>query len=187
MITRIYATPAVKGLSKHRGESVAIPSYNQGIYRDYRLFDVFYKNVNVQVLYQVWRLISRLYISPLATGPIRSCAISITRKAYSPAAISAHWIYRTHCHLCPTSYSYIPESNKACEAKGHNIGNNVPILRGGIQDISLKTLHQAGFETARQASDISKAPRSDHWATSLSTELWDSVGRFWFLFLTFLT
>ena len=36
------------------------------------------------------------------TGPVHSCAISTPRRAYNPAAISAHWTYRTHCHLCPT-------------------------------------------------------------------------------------
>ena len=34
--------------------------------------------------------------------------------------------------------------------------NNVRILRGEKHDISLKILHQAGFETARQAATLSK-------------------------------
>ena len=34
--------------------------------------------------------------------------------------------------------------------------NNVPILRGEKHDISLKILHQAGFETARQAAILAK-------------------------------
>ena len=34
--------------------------------------------------------------------------------------------------------------------------NNVPILRGEKHDISLKILHQAGFETARQAVTLAK-------------------------------
>ena len=34
--------------------------------------------------------------------------------------------------------------------------NNVPILRGEKHDISLKILHQAGFETARQAVTLTK-------------------------------
>ena len=34
--------------------------------------------------------------------------------------------------------------------------NNVPVLRGEKHDISLKILHQAGFETARQAVTLAK-------------------------------
>ena len=34
--------------------------------------------------------------------------------------------------------------------------NNVPILKGEEHEISLKTLHQAGFETARQAVTLAK-------------------------------
>ena len=34
--------------------------------------------------------------------------------------------------------------------------NNVPILRGGKHDISLKILHQAEFEHARQAVTLAK-------------------------------
>ena len=34
--------------------------------------------------------------------------------------------------------------------------NNVPILRGEKHYISLKILHQAGFETARQAVTLAK-------------------------------
>ena len=37
--------------------------------------------------------------------------------------------------------------------------NNVPILRGGKHDTSLKILHHAGFETARQAVTLAK-PRA---------------------------
>ena len=40
-------------------------------------------------------------------------AISTPRGAYSPAAVSAHWTYRTHCHLCHTRVK--------CLAHGHNI------------------------------------------------------------------
>ena len=36
-----------------------------------------------------------------------------------------------------------------CLAQGHNM-NNVPILRGEKHDISLKIIHQAGFEKGRQ-------------------------------------
>ena len=75
---------------------------------------------------------------------------------YSPAAVSAHSTYRTHCHLCPTRYSFSPESSEAFAGevscpRTHHL-NNVPRLRGEKQYISLKILHQAGFETARQAA-----------------------------------
>ena len=72
------------------------------------------------------------------------------------AAISTLETSRTHCHICPTGYSYTPESSAACEGKvpcprtQHR--NNVPILRGR----TLKILHQAGFETARQAVTLAK-------------------------------
>ena len=76
------------------------------------------------------------------------------------AAISALGTSRTHCHLCPTRYSFTPESSEACEGKVPCLRtqhrNNVPILRGEKHDISLKILHQAGFETARQAVTLAK-------------------------------
>ena len=66
----------------------------------------------LQVKVQVYSLIS-------------SDIISTPRRAYSPAAVSAHWTYRTHCHLCPTRYSFSPSQVKhlrvKCLAKGHNI------------------------------------------------------------------
>ena len=107
----------------------------------------------MQVFYSLISLDVTFY--PLVTGPVNSCAISTPRGAYSTAAVSAHWTYRTHCHLCPTRYSFSPESSEAfegevpCPRTQHL--NNVPRLRGEKHDISLKILHQAGFETARQA------------------------------------
>ena len=68
----------------------------------------------------------------LVTGPVHSCAISTSRRAYSPAAISAHETYRTHCQLCPANV----------------YRNNVPILTREEHHISLKILQQARFETA---------------------------------------
>ena len=76
------------------------------------------------------------------------------------AVISALGTNRTHCHLCPTRYSFTSESSDACDGKApcprtqHR--NKVPILRGEKHDISLKILHQAGFETARQAVALVK-------------------------------
>ena len=47
----------------------------------------------------------------------------------------ASTIELTHCHLCPTRYSFTPESIEAYEGKvpcpGTQHRNNVPILRGG--------------------------------------------------------
>ena len=89
-----------------------------------------------------------------------SCAISTQRRAYSPAAISAHWTYCTHCHLYPTWYSFSPESSEAFEGEVPCLKtqhrNNVPRLRGEKHDFSLKILQQAGFETARQEATLSK-------------------------------
>ena len=65
---------------------------------------------------------------------------------------------RTHCHLCSTRYSFTPESREACEGKvpyprtQHR--NNVPIW---MRD-----------SKPHAGSDIGKAPRSNHCATSLS-------------------
>ena len=74
--------------------------------------------------------------------------------------ISIDWTYRTHCHLCPNRYSFSPglsepfEGEVPCPKTQHR--NNVPELRGRKHDISLKILHQAGFETTRQAATSAK-------------------------------
>ena len=93
----------------------------------------------------------------LVTGPVHSSTISTSFfGAYSTAAISAQGAYRTHCHLCPTRYLFLPEPSEACEGKVTCLRtqhqDNVTILRGEKRDISLKILHQAGFETARQTA-----------------------------------
>ena len=80
--------------------------------------------------------------------------------AYSTCSHFGARTSRTNCHLCPTRYSFSPESSEACEGKGScprtQHRNNVPILRGEKHDISLKIMHQAGFETARQAATLAK-------------------------------
>ena len=101
-------------------------------------------------------LSSNFTFYPLVTGPVQSCAISTPRGAYSPVAISVHWTYRTHCHLCPSRYSFSPEWNKAFEGevsgpRTHHL-NNVSRLRGEKHHISVKILHQSGFKNARQAA-----------------------------------
>ena len=125
----------------------------------------FLKKVNVQVYSLISSLKSEDLSSdftfyPLVTGPVHSCAISTPWRAYSPAAVSAHWTYRTHCHLCPNRYSFSPESSEAfegevpCPRTQHL--NNVPRLRGEKHDISLKILQQVGFETARQTATLAE-------------------------------
>ena len=101
------------------------------------------------------------HILPLVTGPVHSCTISIPFLEHTAlAAIAALGTNRTHCHCCPTRYSFTPESSEACAGKvpcpRTQHGNNAPILRGEKHDISLKILHQEGFETARLAATSAK-------------------------------
>ena len=116
--------------------------------------------LKLKVKVQVYRLISSILSDLYILPPGHLWAISTPRRTYSPAAISAHWTLSSHCHLCPTRYSFSPESCEAfegevpCPRTQHR--NNVPILRGEKHDISLKILQQAGFETARQAATLSK-------------------------------
>ena len=101
-----------------------------------------------------------LHLYSLVTGPVHSCAISTPGRAYSPAAISAHWTYHTHCHLCPTRYSFSPESSEAFEGwvpcPTTQRRNNVPIMRREKHAMSLKILHQAWFETTQQAATLTR-------------------------------
>ena len=97
----------------------------------------------------------------LVTRPVHSRTISTPFLEHTAlAAISALGTSRTHRRLCPTRYSFSPESSEACKGKvscprtQHR--NNVPILRGEKNVIFLRILHQAGFETARQAATLAK-------------------------------
>ena len=80
------------------------------------------------------------------------------------AAIPALMTNHTHCHRCIIGYSFTPESSEACAGKvpcpSKQQRNNVPILREEKHDISL--------QIRTTGSDIGKAPRSSHCATSLS-------------------
>ena len=51
---------------------------------------------------------------PSGHWTVHSCAISTPRRAYIPAAFSANWTHcrSTHCYLCPTRYSFSPESSE---------------------------------------------------------------------------
>ena len=89
-------------------------------------------------------------IQAYATGHVRSCAISTLRRAYSPAVISAHLTYRTHCHICPTRYSFTPKSSEAFESEMH-CPRTQHIKKG-----EKLYLEQAGFETARQSATRTK-------------------------------
>ena len=97
---------------------------------------------------------------PLVTGLVHWCAISPPRRAYSPAAISAHWTYHTHCNLLPGTYFHLWVKwsiwGLSAFPRTHH-RNYVPRLRGEKQDISLTILHQAGFETAWQAAKLAKS------------------------------
>ena len=109
--------------------------------------------MNVKV--QVFSLIPNLKtyhptftIHPLITGrSVHSCAISTPCRAYSPAAVSAQSTYRTPCHLCSTKSSFSPETSEAFEGEVP-----CPKTQHLTHDISLKILHQAGFENARQVA-----------------------------------
>ena len=86
------------------------------------------------------------------------------------AAISALGTKCRQSHLFSTRYSFTPGSNEACECKvprpRTQQRNNVPILRGEKHDISMKILHQAGFETARQAVTLAKLRALMKWNES---------------------
>ena len=109
---------------------------------------------------QVYNLISSIssdfYIfTPLVTGPVHQCVISTLRRV----AISTHWTYHARCHLCPTRYSFPPESSEAFEGKCLAWGYNIEPMTQyweGRNMISLKILHHGGFNTARQAATLTK-------------------------------
>ena len=101
------------------------------------------------------------HILPLVTGPVHTCTISIPFLEHTAlAAISALGTNCTHCHLCPTRYSFTPESSEACGGKVPCLRtqqlNNVAILRGVKHDISLKNPAQSGIRKARQAVTLAK-------------------------------
>ena len=108
---------------------------------------------------------------PLVTGPVHSCAISTSRRAYSFAAISAQWTYHTHCHLYPTKYSFSPESSEAFEGGVNALpkdttSNQCPERRETWY--FSENPAPSGIRNRTAGSDIDKAPRSNHCATSLS-------------------
>ena len=123
------------------------------------------ENCSLTLWYQVWRLISRLYILP----PDCLCALSTGRKAYSHPAISAHWFYRTHCNLCPTRGSFTLEWSEACEGKVPFPSHNVETMSQYWEGKNMIFLWKSCTKRVlKPHSDIGKAPLSNHCATSLS-------------------
>ena len=112
-------------------------------------------NYKLDIIIIIIRLIiESSYIAHKQCSVRCTCTISTSILEHTALApISALETNRTHCHLCPTRYSFTPESSEACEGKvpcprtKHR--NNVSISRREKHEISLKILHQAGFETAR--------------------------------------
>ena len=80
----------------------------------------------------------------------------------------AHWTYSTHCHLCPTMYSFSPETSEAFQGevpcRGHTIGTIPKIERGYFSENPAPS----GVRNRTAGSDTGKAPRSNQYATSLS-------------------
>ena len=117
------------------------------------------ERVNIHILYSVWRQrcrfivwyqiirLFRLHFTLRSLG-LFSCAISTSRRAYSPAAILAHWTHRKHCHLCPAvTHLHLGQVKHAmvkCLAHEHEPRNNVPMLRGKKHDIFILK-HAPGF------------------------------------------
>ena len=103
---------------------------------------------------------------PLVTGSVHSCAISNSRRSYSPAAISTHWTLSTHCNLCPTSPgSYFHQSQVKsfegevpCPRTQH--WNNVLRLIGEKHDFP-ENLATSRVWNRTASRDNSKAPSSN--------------------------
>ena len=74
---------------------------------------------------------------------------------YSPAAIPAHWTYRTHCDLCPTRYWF---------SWNHLRENVIEIMSQSWQNMIF--LWKSRFGSRTPDSVNCKAPLSDHYATS---------------------
>ena len=51
------------------------------------------------------------------------CRFTVLYQVWRPDSIQSyiHWIHVTHCHLCPTRYSFSPESSEAFEVDAGNL------------------------------------------------------------------
>ena len=78
--------------------------------------------------------------------------------------VSAHWTYRTHCHLCPTRYSFSPEPIKhwrvKCLTQDWEVGEAWYFSENPAP---------SGIRNRTAGIDIGRAPLSNHCAMSLST------------------
>ena len=117
-------------------------------------------NNNGEFLYSAHTMLCALHTNyPWSLhGPVHSCTISTPFLEHTAlAAISALGTSRTHCHLCPTRYSFTPELSEACEGKvpysrtQHR--NNVPILRGEKHENS-ENPAPSGIRNRTAGSDI---------------------------------
>ena len=121
------------------------------------------------VWYQVWSAIIRLYILP--PGHWTCSIVCHFNFMESPAAVSAHWTYRIHCHLCSTRYSFTPVSSKALEGEvpfpRTQYQNNVPIELGVTWHLSENPV-QSRVGNCTAGSDIGKGQRSWDMTRSLS-------------------
>ena len=87
-----------------------ITEHNENTKKSYLKYT---KNKKVEV--QVYSLISSLKTYQL-TLHFTSSLLALFIRVHT-LDISAHWIYCTHCLLFPTTHSFTPESNEACEGK----------------------------------------------------------------------
>ena len=123
---------------------------------------------------QVYSLISSLNILLPGHWTVR---VPFQLHGDSPTAIPVHLTYHTHCHLCPTRYSFTPESTEAREGKvscpSPQHRNNVPIFRGEKYDMIYLYENPApsGVRNRTVGSYIGKAPRSNHCATGKACAL----------------
>ena len=108
--------------------------------------------VKVKGFYSLKTYHRTLHFTPLVTGPVHPCAISTPRGAYilQPFRRIELIVHITISVLLGIQSSEAFEGEASCPSTHHV--NNVPRLRGEKHDISLKILHQTGFETARQAA-----------------------------------
>ena len=125
------------------------------------------------VRYQVWRPIIGLYILPSGHWTCWFMCHFNSPGAYSPAAVSVHWTYRTHCHLFLTRYSFSPESSEAFGGemscpRTHHLNNGSKMERGETWYFS-ENPASSGIRNRTAGSDIGRAPRSNHCAMSLSS------------------
>ena len=93
-----------------------------------------------------------------------------TRGTYSPAAIWALGIYRTHCHLYPCTHLHLSEKWSHVKVKCLTEGHNIETIERRETWHFPGNLHQAGIEHTTGCC-YWKAPRSNHCATFFSVAI----------------